>query len=217
MRIIVVDDHEVVRHGLAAALATEDVELVGTAGTAAQALDLARSTRPDLAVVDLRLPDLSGVELVRRLVAARPGIAVVVLSTYLDEVTVRACLDAGARAYVTKSAGVAELRTALRRVRDDRSARPERAEDVVARMRDLVGARAAARLTPQQERVLVLVASGLTNQQVADRLYLSESTVRFHLQRLRETVGARTRSELVAKATRLRLVEPWGDEPGVPE
>lgn len=216
MKIIIVDDHEVVREGLAAALVAEDVELVGVAGTGAEALDMAERVDPDLAVVDLRLPDMSGVDLVGRLVAL--GVEVVVLSTHLDEVTVQSCLAAGARDYVTKSAGIAELRATIRRACAPGAVVETRAQDIVARMRGLVGSRTVgAQVSPQQERVLSLVASGFTNQQVANRLHLSESTVRFHLQKLKEVVGAQTRSQLVAKSIRLRLIDPYAHDPDVPE
>ena len=209
---MIVDDHEVVREGLMATLASvEGVTVVGAVATGSAALELARRAGPDVALVDLRLPDTSGEELCRELLALSPSIAVVILSSYLSEETVRNALRAGASAYVTKSAGVPKLKEVLAEIgaAPDRRLPAETAPQLVKELDRLVAERQGAlRITPQQERVLELTAEGLTNRAIAERLFISESTVRFHVQKLKDRIGARTRPELVAKAIRLGVIPP---------
>lgn len=210
MRTLIVDDHEVVREGLVATLSSvEYLNVVGTASTAHAALGLARRSKPDVVLVDLRLPDMRGEDLCRELVALSPSISVVILSTYLSEGTVRDSLRAGACAYVTKSAGVAKLREVLDGIRAsaDRTVQVQSAPQVVRQLDRLVAERQGVlRITSQHERILELVAEGLTNRAIGERLFISESTVRFHSQKLKDRFGARTRAELVAKAIRLGII-----------
>jgi DNA-binding NarL/FixJ family response regulator len=211
MRILIVDDHEIVQEGLAAALSRdEQLEVVGAAGSAREAMTLARRTLPDVALVDLRLPDMSGEDLTRELRANFPSMAVIVLTTYLSEETVRGALKAGAAAYVTKAAGLPELRAALDRVAaGDHAAGAGSGPQIVKQLHDIVSARMDDALpTPQQERVLELAAQGLTNHEIGDRLFISESTVRFHIQKLKGKFSARTKTELIAKAIRIGVIAP---------
>ena len=203
-RVLVVDDHEVVREGLIAALPAHGYEVVGAAATAADALSLARSSRPDVALVDLRLPDLSGDDLCRRLCDEVPGLAVIMLTTYLSEETVRRALHSGAAAYVTKAAGLPELLDALERTTSATAqADPGNASQIVRDLHELTARRMeAVPLTPQQESVLELAAQGMTNEEIGRRLFITESTVRFHLQKLKATFGARSKTDLIARAIR---------------
>lgn len=218
MRVLIVDDHEVVREGLRASLATDPrLEVVGTAETGQGALEVARRTLPDIALVDLRLPDMSGEDLTRQLRARFPSTAVIILTTYLSEETVRSALDAGAHAYVTKAAGLPELRAAIDRVMGgDRSVDGTTGPQIVKQLHELVAGRMTEAMpTPQQERVLELAAQGFTNHEIGARLFISESTVRFHVQKLKAKFGARTKTELIAKAIRTGYIAPAG-EAGVP-
>src|SRR3954470_23977856 len=118
--VLIVDDHEVAREGLRAALGNDpDYEIVAAEPNGRRALEAARRTRPDVAIVDLCLPDMPGDELCRELLVVRPGLAVVMLTSYLTEETVRRSLHAGASSYVTKAAGLPELRAALARIREE--------------------------------------------------------------------------------------------------
>jgi DNA-binding NarL/FixJ family response regulator len=211
MRVLIVDDHEVVREGLRSALAADSkIEIVGSVGTGAKAVELTTLLHPDVAIVDLRLPDMSGDEACRLMRAAVPSMAVVMLSTYLSEEAVRSALRAGATAYLTKAAGIAELRAMLNTIDADEhlAPLPHNAPQIVERLHTLVeGRNAAAYPTPRQQRVLQLAAEGLTNLSIGQRLYISESTVRFHIQRLKQTLGARTKTELVAKAIRMGAID----------
>ena len=211
MRILIVDDHEVVREGLRASLASDPrLDVVGTAATAAEALTLARRTLPDIAVVDLRLPDMTGEDLTRALRERFPSTSVIILTTYLSEETVRSCLQAGAAAYVTKAAGLPELRAAIERIMDGAGAQDVNAgPQIVKQLHGLVAGRMLEAMpTPQQERVLELAAQGLTNHEIGARLFISESTVRFHVQKLKAKFAARTKTELIAKAIRTGFIAP---------
>jgi DNA-binding NarL/FixJ family response regulator len=210
-RLLIVDDHEVVREGLGAALASDPrLEIVGTVATGKAALERARQTLPDIALVDLRLPDMRGEDLTREFSTHFPSTAVIILTTYLGEGTVRAALEAGAAAYVTKAAGLPELRTAIDRVLcDERPVDGTAAPQIVKQLHALVAARMEETIpTPRQESVLELAAQGFTNGEIGDRLFISESTVRFHLQKLKEKFSARTKTELIAKAIRAGFIAP---------
>jgi DNA-binding NarL/FixJ family response regulator len=216
VRIIIVDDHEIVREGLLATLAASpDLHVVGAAATGRTAVELARRVTPEVALVDLRLPDMSGNDVCRELLRVVPSMAVIMLSTYLSEEAVRSALSAGAAGYVTKAAGVSKLREVLHGLRGDAAARPQihHAPQIVKQLHELVAEREGGiRATPQQERVLELAAQGLTNRQVGERLFISESTVRFHIQKLKETTCARTRTELIAKAIRAGMIAPAAED-----
>jgi DNA-binding NarL/FixJ family response regulator len=218
--VLIVDDHEVAREGLRAALGNDPrYEIVGAEPNGRRALEFARRTPPDVAIVDLCLPDIPGDELCRELLSVRPACAVVMLSSYLTEETVRRALAAGASAYVTKAAGLPELRAALERIRGEGPRTPDLASvsHIVKSLDDIVTARSGpGTLTPHQSRVLELVADGLTYKEIADRLYISTSTVRFHIQNLKVKFGARTRTELVALTIRASLVGRRADEAVMP-
>jgi DNA-binding NarL/FixJ family response regulator len=217
MRILIVDDHEVAREGLRAALERDaDREVVGEAATAGEALQVAVLTHPTVAVVDHHLPGDTGDALCRALRRAVAGLRVVVLSSYLNEEIVRRSFDAGADAYVTKAAGLAELRRALTEIEEGTDGSGWRsASQVVARLDSVAAARAhGAVATPHQVRVLELLSEGLTYGQIAESLHISVSTVRFHLQNLKIRLGARSRSDLIAGAIRSGLIARPADEAG---
>lgn len=215
MRILVVDDHEVVREGLVATLREgEGDHTVTTAPTAADALRQLALDEPDVAVVDLRLPDMSGADLCRRITTEYPSIACVMLTSYLSETTVREAQASGACAYVTKAAGLPELRRVLREIETGGlGTTPENGPQIVQRLHEIVTERSStALLTPQQERVLELAASGLTNHEIGTRLFISESTVRFHVQKLKARFDARSRTNLIARAIRSGAIAPAPDD-----
>jgi DNA-binding NarL/FixJ family response regulator len=213
---MIVDDHGVVRESLSAALgAGGQFEVVGTASTGAAALAIANRVRPDIALVDLRLPDLMGDRLCAELRRRLPGTAVVILSSYVSEDTVRVAMEAGASAYITKGASLAELRRALVEIASAGEGAGE--AQIVGQLRTLASRRAdAGGLTPQQERVLELSAEGLTYREIGARLFISESTVRFHMQKLKGKLGARTKTELIARAIRSGAMAPATEALGSP-
>jgi DNA-binding NarL/FixJ family response regulator len=212
-RLLVVDDHEVVREGLQAALSAMSlIEFVGAAGTAAEALQLARRTTPEIVVADFRLPDMPGDELCARLVALLPSVKVVMLTTYVNEDIVRRVIAAGASRFVTKASGLSELRLAIESVLRGDPTPAGSGGAIVEHLRRVVADQTTTTLTARQERVLELAAAGLTYAQIAERLIISESTVRFHIQALKTKLGARTKTELITTAIRLALIDPVGSE-----
>jgi DNA-binding NarL/FixJ family response regulator len=220
MKLLIVDDHEVVRNGLISALATDErFEIVGAAANAAEALQLARRTVPDAAILDMYLPDVSGDELCSRLLALLPSLKVIVVSSYLTEEAVRRAANAGATAYVTKAAGLPELRATLDRVWEDRGRPIEESSvpQIVRYLETLVKDRSGddRAPTPQQARVLELAAEGLTYEEIAQRLMISQSTVRFHIQKLKVKFGTNSKTDLIVQAIRQGLIAPPGNEAGV--
>jgi DNA-binding NarL/FixJ family response regulator len=214
VRVLVVDDHEVVREGITTALGTGgEFEIVAAVATAEAALSAAGRTRPDIALVDLRLAHGTGDVLCAELRERHPQLAVVMLSSYVSEDTVRTAMDAGASAYVTKAAGLTELRETLLSVADDHQGENERR--IVGQLRSLVSRREQAYgLTRQQQLVLELSAEGLNYREIGARLFISESTVRFHMQKLKSKFAVRTKTELVARAIRSGALAPATEATG---
>jgi DNA-binding NarL/FixJ family response regulator len=208
IRLLIVDDHELVRKGFAATMAVDGrFEVVAETGSGRDALAALRRVRPDVAVVDLRLPDMRGEELCAELRERLPRTPVIILSAYGTEDTVRAAMKAGASAYVPKSADVGELLDVLARVvrEESNSASPQ----IVERLHDLLGERSSEhRISPRQARVLALAAEGLTYREIGARLHISYGTVRFHMNNLKDKFGARTRTEMIVKAIQAGVLEP---------
>ncbi|CAB4878852.1 unannotated protein [freshwater metagenome] len=213
-RIMIVDDHEIVREGLRSSLSADPrFDVVAEAGSGQEARRCIRQKLPDIALVDLRLPDMRGEDLAREFARDFPDTSVIILSTYLSEETVRGALEAGAVGYVTKAAGLTELISAIERVMDGEHAVGAMAgPQIVRQLHAVVSSRMSeATPTPQQERVLELAAQGFTNQEIGTRLFISESTVRFHVQKLKTKFAARTKTELIAKAIRTGYIAPAGE------
>lgn len=207
--ILVVDDHEVVRNGLVATLHVQRrLSVVGAFATGARALEAARRLHPTIAVVDMRLPDMTGDELCGRLIEEVPGIAVVILSTYLDEEAVRSTLLAGASAYISKAAGLRALLQAIDRIVEGEQPRgPRQASQIVRQLNELIAQKESKLpLTVQEQKILTLAAQGLTNLEIGERLYICESTVRFHVQKLKARFDARRKTDLVAKVIEAGLI-----------
>ena len=220
MKVCIVDDHEIVREGLRRVLTDDralDIDVVGEASSGDSALEMLTRVTPDVVLVDYRLPDTTGDVLCAQILKAAPDCAVIVLTTYLSDDVVQRCLDAGAHGYVTKASGLDELRRVLQDLQLTGGGARERSQSaLVKRLHDTEGKTGTPRvLTPQQERVLELVAAGCTYAEIGKRLHISESTVRFHIQRLKERLGARTTTELIATAIRSALIRPDVDSSNV--
>jgi DNA-binding NarL/FixJ family response regulator len=207
IRVLVADDQRVVREGLVLLLELlGGIEVVGAAADGEQALALAADLRPDVVLMDLRMPRLDGVAATRRLRERDPEIRVIALTTYDDEQSVVQALRAGARGYLTKDAGAEEIRQALEAV-----VRGEAAIDPAVQ-RHLVDALATGGpatagtlpdgLTPREAEVLSLIAEGLSNAEIAHRLVVSEATVKSHINHLFTKIGARDRAQAVTYAYR---------------
>ena len=225
IRVLAVDDQRVVREGLAMLLGLlPDVEVVGTAADGEEALTLAGELRPDVILMDLRMPRVDGVEATRRLRASHPEIKVVVLTTYADDRSVIDALRAGALGYLTKDAGADEIRQALQRVASGQAsldpavqmhlveAIATTATATTAATTDVTSAPPASQLpdglTPREAEVLGLIGAGLSNTEIAAQLFVSEATVKSHVNHMLPKIGARDRAQAVGYAYRHGLVPP---------
>jgi DNA-binding NarL/FixJ family response regulator len=217
VRLVIIDDHEIVRAGLRAMLPLDPaIEIVGEADSGMAAMQVIRRTLPDVAISDFRLPDIGGDELCRRIRSGFPSTAVIILTTYLSEEIVRQIKLAGASGFVTKAAGLAELRRALAEVQRGGPSllQSQSAEGIVKSLQLSAADTERPQLTPQQEHVVELMAQGLTYAQIAKRMLISESTVRFHIQGSKSRLGVRTKAELIATAIRGALIAPGPDPAG---
>jgi DNA-binding NarL/FixJ family response regulator len=213
VRILVADDQELVRTAFTIMLGSQpDMEVVAEAGDGAEAVDLCRRARPDVAVMDIRMPSLDGVEATRRITAAGLDTRVLVLTTFdLDEY-VYAALRAGASGFLLKDASAERLLHAVRQVAaGETSWAPTVMDRLLATYLRGPDPRAAAdvgTLTDREREVLCSVAQGLSNEEVAQRLYLSVTTVKTHLARVFAKLGARDRAQAVVVAYESGLVVP---------
>jgi DNA-binding NarL/FixJ family response regulator len=206
IRVLAADDQRVVREGLAMLLGLlPDVEVAGTAADGEEVLALAAELKPDVILMDLRMPRMDGVEATRRLRERDPAVKVVVLTTYADDRSVIDALRAGALGYLTKDAGAAEIQQALHRVAGGQAALDP------AVQRHLVeaiaqggpgGSPPGPALTAREAEVLTLIAGGLSNTEIAERLVVSEATVKSHVNHLLAKIGARDRAQAVGYAYR---------------
>jgi DNA-binding NarL/FixJ family response regulator len=227
VRVLVADDQKVVRDGLSALLGLlPEIDVVGTAADGEEAVRRARDLRPDVVLMDLKMPNCDGVEATRRLRQATPPIPVVVLTTYSDDDSVLAALRAGARGFLTKNAsadeilhailvvcaGEAQLEPSVQRRLLDAIGRGDGFGRVSGADRDDAAADPAAStrglpdaLTRREAQVLCEIAAGLSNTEIASTLVISETTVKTHINHLLAKTAARDRAQLVAYAFRLGL------------
>jgi DNA-binding NarL/FixJ family response regulator len=194
IRVLLVDDHAVVRRGLAQLLGTEDdIEVIGDAGDGAEAITMAADLHPDVILMDLSMPVVDGIEATSVIMAASPEVHVIVLTTFSDRERILGSLEAGATGYVLKDADPDELITAIRAAVAGGSPLDPRAARVLldaGRTR-----RALPALSPREEEVLRLVATGLANKQVSRRLGISERTVKAHLTNVFQQLGVTDRTQ----------------------
>jgi DNA-binding NarL/FixJ family response regulator len=204
--VFLVDDHEVVRRGVRELLETEsDIEIVGEAGTAEEAVGRILATSPDVAVLDVRLPDGSGVEVCRDVRSARPDLACIMLTSYADDEALFDAIMAGASGYVLKQVRGSDLIDAVRKVADGQSLLdPRVTAKVIERLRR--GPEEDERLrnlTDQERKILVLLSDGLTNRQIAEGMFLAEKTVKNYVSNLLAKMGMSRRTEAAVYAARL--------------
>jgi DNA-binding NarL/FixJ family response regulator len=208
IRVVVADDQAIIRDGLVTVLSLlPDIEVVGEAADGAVAVELAVRERPDVVLMDLRMPVLDGVGATERIVREAPDVAILVLTTYADDESIFGALRAGARGYLTKDAGRAELAAAVRAVaRGQSTFAPEVGALLVS---SLTGSSAPSpftdrfpQLTPREAEVLTLVADGLSNGEIAAKLFVSVATVKTHINALFAKLGVRDRAQAIALARR---------------
>jgi DNA-binding NarL/FixJ family response regulator len=203
MDVVLIEQHEALRDGLAALLERRGIRTMATAGTAADALTLLRRWHPDVAVVGVKLPDDSGLRLVRQLHCEHPDLAIMVYTAIEDAGTLSEALESGARGFVLKSGGILPLVQALRLV-----ANGKRYVDpaIVTLLDAAIGGQPLV-LTRRERSVLDLLAEGLTGEEVATRLTVSAETVRTHIRNAMEKLHAHTRTGAVVRALKTHEIE----------
>jgi DNA-binding NarL/FixJ family response regulator len=218
LRVFLLDDHEVVRDGLRMLIEADgQMQVVGEAGTAAEAVELIPETRPRVAVLDVRLPDGSGVEVCRDVRSAHPEVACLMLTSFADDEALEDAILAGASAYVLKNLRGSDLVGTIRKVGAGHSLiDPAMTNRVMGRMRARHEQEHTAALTPQEQRILNLIAEGRTNRQIANEMYLAEKTVKNYVSNLLNKLGMRRRTEAAVYAVRetQRHDRDTWDEPG---
>jgi two-component system response regulator DevR len=213
IRIAIIDDHEMVREGLKVILAPEpDFEVVADTPSADRIVELVEANRPDVVLLDARLPGIGGPAACRRLTETHPEVRVLIVSTYSDDELVEECIRAGAKGYVVKDIERFALKESIRSVhRGDGAVSPEIAAKVLALVRTDRPTATSTRpdFNRSQLTILRLMSQGYSNREIADRAYLSESTVKSHIQDIFRKMGVRNRVEAALQATR----EGWFDGP----
>lgn len=209
IRLIVVDDDDLVRAGLAAILGLEpDIDVVGLAGDGIDVPALVARQQPDVVLLDVRMPRIDGITATARLAARPDGPAVVVITTFESDESVRDALLAGARGFVLKRARPDELLTAIRTVaRTDSLVFPDAIRRIAAAQRAVIEPAWSRRLTTREREVLTCVARGQTNAEIAESLVVSLETVKSHLRSLLTKSGTRHRTELVVRSYEAGLLD----------
>ncbi|MFJ1753750.1 response regulator [Kitasatospora sp. NPDC088134] len=211
IRVFLLDDHEVVRRGVHDLLSMEgDIEVVGEAGTAAEALNRVPAVHPDVAVLDVRLPDGNGVEVCREIRSQDPSVKCLMLTSFSDDEALFDSIMAGASGYVLKAIRGTDLLSAVRDVAAGKSLLdPVATSRVLARLRD--GGEKEderiAQLTKQERRILDLIGEGMTNRQIGNQLHLAEKTVKNYVSSLLAKMGMERRTQAAAYVAR-RQVDP---------
>jgi DNA-binding NarL/FixJ family response regulator len=208
IRVFLVDDHEIVRRGVGSLLEDEDgVEVVGEAGTAAQALARVPALEPDVVVLDVRLPDGDGVTVCRDIRSMLPNTRMLMLTSYSDDEALYGAVMAGASGYILKQIHGTDLVGAVRTVAQGRSLLdPESTARMLKRLRDEAGRKdPLSELTEQEQRVLELIGEGLTNREIGARMYLAEKTVKNYVSRVLAKLGMARRTQAAAYAVRLSM------------
>jgi DNA-binding NarL/FixJ family response regulator len=207
IRVFLMDDHEVVRRGVAALLSAEDdIEIVGEAGTAQQALARIPAARPDVAVLDVRLPDGDGVSVCREIRSQLPEVACLMLTSFEDEDALFDAVMAGASGYVLKQIHGSDLVGAVRTVASGQSLLdPQSTAKMLQRVRDRAARKdPLAALTDQERQILELIGEGLTNRQIGERMFLAEKTVKNYVSNLFTKLDMRRRTQAAALAAQLK-------------
>ncbi len=196
IKVLVADDHELVRHGLAMLLnSADDVELVGQACDGAEAMTLVAEHRPHVVLMDLSMPGMDGVEATRRITTQYSGVSVVVLSSFSERRMVLEAIDAGAAGYLLKDGGMDDIVRAVRAAANGEAPLSPRAAQAILSARP---ARQLPELSAREREVVELVVEGLRNKDVAERLGISEKTVKTHLTHVYQRLGVSTRSDMIA-------------------
>ncbi len=206
--VLVVDDHKVVRNGLRTFLAVhDDLEMVGEAGNGEEAVERCAALHPDVVLMDMKMPVMDGPDAIERILAENPGIRIIALTSFDDETFAQRAMDAGATGYLFKDVDEDDLISAIRLANQGTGVVAPEAMQALVRRAQNEDDSYAVKLTDREHETLGLVARGLTNPQIADKLVVSISTVNFHVHNVLDKLGAKTRTEAVVIALREGLID----------
>lgn len=209
MRIILADDHRIVREGLRVLLADrDDIEIVGEAENGRELLDLLRTTKPDVVVLDVRMPEMTGLEALEQIRDLAPQVRVIVLSMHDEPAYVRRAIDLGASGYLLKNTGRDEFIKALKLVAGGKAyVQGELSGSLLEQMPNHPSDEAVPRLSGRERQILRLISQGLENKQIARQLDVSEATVKSHIKGTFARLDVRSRAEAVAVGLRLGIID----------
>lgn len=211
LRVILVDDHRIVREGLSSMLRTRaELRIVGEAGTGREAIDLIVQLQPDIVLLDLEMPDLDGIQVLDQMRQLAPNVRTIVLTAYGSDERILEAVRMGAKGYLLKDAGLQEVIRAVNIVAKGGSLlEPMVAERLLHSVGHLLrGETVDHRLTERERDILRLIAQGLSNKTIGERLHLAERTVKFHLSIIFQKLAVNNRAEAVARALQEHLITP---------
>ncbi|MBN1367265.1 MAG: response regulator transcription factor [Dehalococcoidales bacterium] len=207
IKVLLVDDHTVVRSGLGAVLAiSDDLKLIGEASDGEEAVRFCERTQPDVILMDLLMPKMDGVAATIAIKERWPKIQIIVLTSFKEKEYVEGALKAGAISYLLKNVSAEELVNAIRKAASGQSSlSPEAAQVLIQKMNE--PAQPGQDMTDREREILALMVEGLSNNNIAERLFVSQSTVKFHVSNVLSKLGVTSRTEAVALAVKHRLVK----------
>jgi two-component system, NarL family, response regulator LiaR len=209
IRVLLADDHEMVRIGVSAFLASQpDMEVVGEADSGKRAVELALELRPDIILMDLVMPEMDGIEATKQIIAQWPEAKIIVVTSFLDDEKVYPALEAGATSYMLKTSKANEIANAIRATFYGQSVlEPEVTNKVMTKMKQKKEVLPHEELTNREMEVLLLMAQGKTNQEIADELFIAVKTVKVHVSNILSKLGVQDRTQAVIYAFKHSLVK----------
>jgi DNA-binding NarL/FixJ family response regulator len=205
VRVLLVDDHQLLRQALRRALEEAGMDVVAEAGDGSEAVRLAAELNPDVIVMDVSMPVLDGVEATRRIHEASPDLPIVVLTMHGEDAQRRQALESGATGFLTKDVSMQDVVRTVHQAAGGTTLSPELASTILSELRT-ADVRTGSPLTPREEEVLQLIADGLSTTEVAERLFISGKTVKNHLASIYEKLDARDRTQAVLAAVRIGII-----------